>query len=450
MVKRRAGLLVLLMVFLLLWPACSSKEKSVEEYLEEGRKHLESGDLSKAITALREALKRDSELAEAHRLLGEALGRSERWPEAVTQFEVYKTLADQDAAAYALLGQAHVQIGDLEKAAATFAQGMQVDPSFLSNYQEEIAEAADSILQAGKQALDDKDLATATDLLALVAPLVPGQGEVYFLLGQAHLQTGDTVQALVSIAEAIRLSPELAAEHADEINPLAQTGLEMGQTALDAGDLDTAAQVMSAVTILLPDEAKAHFLLGNIYNQVNQLDQAMEHYQTVLRLDPDSSSAHTNMGVVHYKKGELEAAIQEFDMALELEPDDAETHYLLGAAYVQMSMTPLGEGQAELLAQGHAEFETALTLDEQLAPAYIGLGNIYLLQEEFELAQSVLEEAVALSPNSPEAYFALGQVHYSLNDIAAARSAWEHVLALNPDPAWQEQTERMLESLGSP
>jgi len=146
----------------------------------------------------------------------------------------------------------------------------------------------------------------------------------------------------------------------------------------------------------------------------------------------------------------LEAAIQEFDMALELEPDDAETHYLLGAAYVQMSMTPLGEGQAELLAQGHAEFETALTLDEQLAPAYIGLGNIYLLQEEFELAQSVLEEAVALSPNSPEAYFALGQVHYSLNDIAAARSAWEHVLALNPDPAWQEQTERMLESLGSP
>ncbi|MCP4536438.1 MAG: tetratricopeptide repeat protein, partial [Chloroflexi bacterium] len=197
-------------------------------------------------------------------------------------------------------------------------------------------------------------------------------------------------------------------------------------------------------------EAKAHFLLGNIYNQVNQLDQAMEHYQTVLRLDPDSSSVHTNMGVVHYKTGELEAAIQEFDTALQLEPDDAETRYLLGAAYVQMAMSPSGQVQAELIAQGQAEFETALTLDDQLAPAYIGLGNVYILQEEFELAQSVLEEAVTLSPNSPEAYFALGQVHYSMNDIAAARSAWEHVLALNPDPAWQEQTERMLESLGSP
>jgi tetratricopeptide (TPR) repeat protein len=447
MKNQRVGLIALFIILLIL-PACS-KEKSAQEYLQDGQKYLESGDLSKAISALEQAIKRDPELAQAHRLLGEALGRSGRWTEAVSQLEVYKTLENQDAAAYFLLGQAHVQAGNLKQAAATFAEGMRVDPSFLTSHQEEIAGTVDDILQAGKQALDDGDLETATDLLTLVAPLAPGQGQIYYLLGQAHLQAGDTAQALITIAKAVTSSPELLTEYADEINALAQTGLEMGQAALDANDLDTAAQIMSAVAALLPADAEAHFLLGNIYNQANQFPQAIEQYQTVLGLDPDSSSAHTNMGVVYYKIGELETAIQEFNTALQIEPDDAETHYLLGAAHVQMAMIQ-PEGQAESLEKGQTEFETALELDDELSPAYIGLGNIYLLYEDFELALDMLNQAITLSPNSPEAYFALGQAYISLNNVTQARAAWEHVLSLNPAPPWREQTEQMLKSLDSP
>jgi tetratricopeptide (TPR) repeat protein len=445
MKNRRVGLIALLIIALFILPACS-REKSAQEYLEDGQKHLENGNLSKAITALEQAIKRDPELAQAHRLLGEALGRSGRWPEAASQFEVYKTLENQNVSAYLLLGQAHIQAGDMQQAAATFAEGARLDPSFVNSHQEEIAGTVDDILQAGKQALEDGDLETATDLLTLVAPLAPGQGQVYYLLGQAHLQAGDTAQALTTIAKAVTSSPELLTENADEINALAQTGLEMGQAAFDANDLDTAVQIMSASATLLPDDAEAHFLLGNIYNQANQFPQAIEQYQTVLKLDPDSSSAHTNMGVVYYKIGELETAIQEFNTALQIEPDDAETHYLLGAAHVQMAMIQ-PQMQAESLATGQAEFEMALELDDQLAPAYIGLGNIYLLYEEFELALDVLEQAVALAPNSPEAYFALGQAHLSLNDVDQAQAAWEHVLTLNPAPTWREQTEKMLDSL---
>jgi tetratricopeptide (TPR) repeat protein len=439
MVKQRTRLLVLLVVATLILSACSG-EKSAEEHLKDGQKHLESGDLSKAIAALEEALKKDPGLAEAHRLLGQALGRSERWPEAVTQFEAYKTLAQEDTAAYFLLGRAYLQTDKLEKAAATFAEGVRIDPSALDDHREEIAAITDDVIQAGQEALAAGDLAKATDLLTIVAPLVPGQGQVYLLLGQAHLQADDTRQALSAFAEAVKLSPELAAEHADEINALAQTGLEMGQAALEAGDLNTAAQILDAVTVLLPDEAKPHFLLGNVYNQLNQFAEAIEQYQTVLSLEPDSSSAQTNLGVVYYKMGDLETAIQAYDAALRIEPDDAETHYLLGAAYVQM----------EQLEQGQAEFETALALDDRLAPAYIGLGNVHLLQGDLESALSALEKAVTLDPNSPEAYFALGQIHIQLGNIDQARSALQQVLSLNPAPQWRKATEQMLESLDSP
>ncbi len=439
MVSWRASLSALLLLSVLILSACSG-EKRVEEYLSDGQKYLESGDLSKAIAALDEALKRDPGSAEAHRLLGEALGRSERWPEAVKEFEAYRTLAKQDTAAYFLLGRAYVQTGELEKAAAAFAEGVRVDPTALDSHREEIAAAAEDILRAGQEAMAAGDRATATELLTLVAPLVPGQGAVYFALGQAHLEANDVVQALVAFANAVSLSPELGAEHADELNPLAQKGLELGQAALDAGDLNTAAQIVSAVIRLLPDEPKAHFLLGNIYNQANQLMQAIEQYQIVLNLEPASASAHTNMGVVYYKMGELETAIREYTLALQIEPDDPETHYLLGAAHVQR----------EELEQAKVEFEAALAQDDQLAPAFIGLGNVHMLEGDLEAALGALEQATALSPTSPEAYFALGQVHIQLGNVAEARTALERVLALSPDPRWREQAQRLLESLNSP
>ncbi len=431
-------LLVFLLLPILILSACS-REKSVEQYLQDGQKYLEDGDVSKAIAALEEALKRDPGLAEAHRLLGEALGHSGRWPEAVKQFEAYQALAEGDSAAYLLLGQAYVQTSDLKKAAATFAEGVRADPDFLVSHQEEIAQATDDFLEAGKEALQAGDLATATEFLTIVAPLVPGQGDVYILLGQAHRQANNVVQALSAYVNAVNLSPELAAKHANEIDVLAQQGLEIGQAALDNEELPTAAQILGAVTTLVPDGPRAHFLLGNVYNQANQYAQAIEQYQTVLSLEPSSSSAHTNMGVVYYKMGDLETAVEEFNAALEIEPDDAETHYLLGAAYVQL----------EQLEEGKTEFEAALELDEQLAPPYIGLGNVYLLQGAIDSALEMANQAVALSPNSPEAFFLLGQVHIQLGHVVEARNALEQVLSLNPAPHWREQAELLLESLES-
>lgn len=438
MVHQPTRLLALLMVLVLILSACSSK-KSIEEYLQDGREYLDNDDLSKAIAALEEVLKRDPGQAEAHRLLGEALGRSGRWPEAVAQFEAYQALVQEDAAAFFLLGQAYVQTSDLNKATEAFAEGARIDPSFLTDHREEISGVADNILQAGKDALDLGDLATASRLLSIVAPLVPGQGDVYFLLGQTHLQANDIAQALAAFVTAVNLSPELASEHADELDMLAQKGLEVGQAALDAGDLAAAAETLGAVVTLLPDEPKAHFLLGNVYNQANQFAQAIEQYQIVLALEPDGSSAHTNIGVVYYKTGDLETAVKEFKAALEIEPDDAETRYLLGAAYVQM----------EQLEQGKTEFETALALDDQLAPPYIGMGNVYLLQGDVESALEMVEQAVVLSPDSPEAYFLLGQVNMQLGKLVEARAALEQVLSLNPSPYWREQVQKMLESLDS-
>ena len=430
---------LLSLVVLSLGLSACAKSKTIEEYLKDGQDYLEDDDVPKAIASLEEVLKREPGQTEAHRLLGEALSREERWPEAVTQYEAYVNLAKDDAAALFSLGQAYVQTGDAVKAAQAFAEGARVDPSFLTTHGEEIAAAADAILQAGRQALDAGDLSTATQLLSTVAPLVPGQGDVYALLGEAQLQANDVAKALEAFATALELSPELATEFAVDIESLAQKGIEMGQAALDSGDLTVAAQTLEAAAKLTPDDAKIKFLLGNAYNQADRFAEAIAAYESVLSLEPESSSARTNMGVVYYKMGDLEKAKSEYLAALEIEPDDAETHYLLGAAYVQQ----------EQLEQGQEEFEIAVELDDQLAPPYIGLGNIKLLQGDLDSALEMANQAIAMMPNSPEAYFLLGQVHIQLGNVADARAAMEEVLLLNPAPQWREQVERILESLDS-
>jgi tetratricopeptide (TPR) repeat protein len=103
----------------------------------------------------------------------------------------------------------------------------------------------------------------------------------------------------------------------------------------------------------------------------------------------------------------------------------------------------------EQFESGKTEFETALELDDQLAPSYIGLGNVYLLQGDIDSALEMAEQAITLSPNSPEAFFLLGQVHIQLSNIVEARNALEQVLSLNPAPHWRDQAERLLESLES-
>jgi protein O-GlcNAc transferase len=442
MVKQLVRMVILLVfVFPLLLGAilgCSA-EKTADQYLGEGRDYLEKGEPSKAIAALEEALKRDAELAEAQRLIGEALKENGRWAEALDHFKIYQTLAGDDPAAYLSLGEAYAKTGDLEKAATAFSEAARLDPSYLEKHSEEISAAADTFLKAGRRALEEGDLAMATELLSAVAPLVPGQGELYVLLGQAQQQAGNTVQALTAYANAIELSPELVGQYAAEIEALAQQGIEQAEAAADSGELERAVETMQAVITLRPDESRPHFVLGNFYNEADQLLQAIEQYEAVLAIDPDNASALTNLGVVYYKMGDLDKAIATYQDALAVEPDDAETHYLLGAAYVQM----------ERLAESKAEFDRAIELNDQLAPPYIGLANIQLLQGDLDAALQALEKAIELAPSSPEAYFALGQVYLQQGNIEEARTALEQVLTLNPAPHWRQQVENILQSLES-
>ena len=82
-------------------------------------------------------------------------------------------------------------------------------------------------------------------------------------------------------------------------------------------------------TELLPDDAEAHFNLGNTYRHCGKLDGAVASYRRALALKPDFAEAHYNLGNVLKDTGQLDEAVTSFHRALEIKPDFAQAHSTL-------------------------------------------------------------------------------------------------------------------------
>jgi len=96
----------------------------------------------------------------------------------------------------------------------------------------------------------------------------------------------------------------------------------------------------------------------------------------------------------------------------------------------------------EGLRQAVAVYKQALAIDSNLAAAWCGLAEVYILQassggrpneEAFRLCREAANRALAIDPNLAAAHARLGDVaHFYDNDLAAAARHYEHALALDP------------------
>lgn len=247
------------------------------------------------------------------------------------------------------------------------------------------------------------------------------------------------VLAAVVIA-ALSLAPPAAPEMTlDEI-----------RARMDAGEYAAVREALLAYVAASPNDAEARFRLGLTHFNLNEYDLAREQFTTALALDPERAPAvHHNLGVLNYQVGDFTGAVQEFQAALAQDPDDADTHYQLGATYLVMAIPAIdAPPDFEKLAQAEAEFSQALALAPDKPEALVGLGNIYLLQNDPDAAIEVLGQAVEMAPRLPEALFALGRAYLLNGQLDAARETFQRFLQADPPEMWAQQVEILLSQMG--
>ena len=107
---------------------------------------------------------------------------------------------------------------------------------------------------------------------------------------------------------------------------LANAGLD-----LRLGRFEIARRTVAKYLKTRPDDARAHFLCGEILRQrarSNDAETAVAYFKKAIALDPSLPDPHKAMGLIFYKQGEKHLARKSFEACLRLSPDDADSAYI--------------------------------------------------------------------------------------------------------------------------
>ena len=149
-----------------------------------GQLWIEIGDYNRAVEALHRAVQSNPSLPKAHYFAGLAYLRSERWPEAATEFQAELGLSPDDLDARYNLGFVYLQQTKVDDALQLFQQVISAQPNY-----------ANAQYQIGKIMLDRGQLPDAISHLEIAARLIPQVDYVHYQLQAAYRKQSRTAEA---------------------------------------------------------------------------------------------------------------------------------------------------------------------------------------------------------------------------------------------------------------
>ena len=117
------------------------------------------------------------------------------------------------------------------------------------------------------------------------------------------------------------------------LNRIAPAMMANAQAALTFGDWNQADQSISKFLALKPDDARAHYIKGEVLRRRNDGDgknQCIGSYLKALKIDPAFPSAHRALGELHFKAGRFQTAKPYFEAFLSLAPQDGAIEFIKG------------------------------------------------------------------------------------------------------------------------
>ncbi len=89
----------------------------------------------------------------------------------------------------------------------------------------------------------------------------------------------------------------------------------------------------------------------------------------------------------------------------------------------------------EAMTEAIAAYQKAVSLDPQLAAAYVNLGTLYFGTQQYEKAANSYRRALSINPDYPLAHFNMGNLYDELGDTDQAQSHYQAALKLDPNYA---------------
>jgi tetratricopeptide (TPR) repeat protein len=115
------------------------------------------------------------------------------------------------------------------------------------------------------------------------------------------------------------------------------------QNLLNAGQIDSAIEMLSVASRFRPNDAEVKYLLGLAYYRKSDYQRAIEHLSTGVRQTPQNSRQYREevhiLGLSHYLLGHIREAVPFLEQLSQWSPASTEIAYALGISYIQTRNT---------------------------------------------------------------------------------------------------------------
>ncbi len=254
-----------------------------------------------------------------------------------------------------MLGVAYYHAGELPRAIETLAPIIDKLPTDSAQRREATQSLGLAHYMAGH-------MADAVPFLEQTTAWAPGNNELIYALGTAHIQTRQPAKARQSFARMFRVAPDSAAAHlltaqmmirlefhefaeaelkqAIEKDPkLPQAHYLLGQMAIYRARYDEGVELLEKEIALNPGNAMAYYKIGDAYTRLLKWDEAIVPLQKSIWLNPYYSGPYILLGKTYLKKKNLSTAEGMLKRAIQFDPNNKSAHYILGQVYQQTGRT---------------------------------------------------------------------------------------------------------------
>lgn len=197
-----------------------------------------------------------------------------------------------------------------------------------------------------------------------------------------------------------------------------------GVVLLHGKELVRAAQEADRAVVLDPGQGRYYLLRGQVYEKVGNHSAAKGAYEKSIELEPTNPTAVLLLVKLHVDKLRPADAIPPLQQALNRMPESPALHYELGRVQEMLGRP----------AEAVTSYSQAVELNPRLALAHAGLGRLYRSNAE-TLTRSAehLKQAVALDPQNPQWHYELGLTLVQQQNWEAAQTALEQAAVMNPN-----------------
>ena len=192
--------------------------------------------------------------------------------------------------------------------------------------------------------------------------------------------------------------------------------------ALNAGDLDQAAQRYRQALLAQPGDAELRVALSVALIGLGECAEARSHLNRAILIDPGHANAYFFLGKIAHQQGDFPDAIELYREALDLKPG-------FEAAFKELAAAHQASGEID---RAEDILTQAVAVCSQSALLHFELGVLYANKSRFSKAVECYRRALLIHPGFGEAHRNLGVALQSQGHLAEAVTNFESALRAEP------------------